>query len=155
MRKNKMQMSLLDTYNEVCFAKEENKPSFLALLEEHIDFNALVPIEFYWSFYRHYGRPRDYHLEGFIKFCMLQKILGIEKDSTLITILKVSSELREFCGFDDVDCVPDGSKITRFKQDFVAYIEKVFENLVELTEPICRELDAKKSDYLIYDPTGI
>ena len=155
MRKNKMQMSLLETYNGVCLAREENKPSFLALLEEHINFNTLIPVEFYWAFYRHIGRPREYHLEGFIKFCVLLKILGIEKDSTLITILKVSSELRKFCGFDDVDCVPDGSKITRFKQDFVAYIEKVFENLVELTEPICRELDAKKSDYLIYDPTGI
>jgi hypothetical protein len=67
----------------------------------------------------------------------------------------MSSELRNFCGFDEVSDVPDASKITRFKQDFVFYIQKVFENLVEMTEPICRELDAKKADYLIYDPTGI
>jgi hypothetical protein len=31
----------------------------------------------------------------------------------------------------------------------------MFEKLVEVTEPICRELDAKKADYLIYDTTGI
>ena len=31
----------------------------------------------------------------------------------------------------------------------------MFENLVELTEPICREIDAKKADYFIYDTTGI
>ena len=152
MRKNKLQMSLLDTYNDVCIARSENKSEFLALLNEHIDFKGIISAEFVWAFYRVYGRPREYTIEGFVKFCILQKILGIEKDSTLLSVLKMSAELREFCGFDDI---PDASKITRFKQDFVAYIEKIFENLVEITEPICRELDAKKADYLIYDPTGI
>ena len=155
MRKNKKQMSLFDTYNSVCQSKEENKSEFLSLLEKHINFKDMIPAEFIWAFYRRFGRSRKYTLEGFMKFCVLQKTLGIEKDSTLITILKMSSELRGFCGFDEVDDVPDGSKITRFKQNFVAYIEKVFENMVELTEPICRELDAKKADYLIYDSTGI
>ena len=152
MRKNKMQMSLLDTYNDVCLARDENKSEFLALLSEHIDFRGMIPATFIWAFNRHFGRPREYTLESLVKFCILQKILGIEKDSTLLSVLKMSAELREFCGFDDV---PDASKITRFKQDFVAYIEKIFEILVEVTEPICRELDAKKADYLIYDPTGI
>ena len=31
----------------------------------------------------------------------------------------------------------------------------MFEHLVDLTEPICREIDAKKADYFIYDTTGI
>jgi hypothetical protein len=31
----------------------------------------------------------------------------------------------------------------------------VFENFVDVTEPICRELDPKKSGYLLFDPTGI
>ena len=145
-------MSLLDTYNDVCLAREENKPEFLAMLREHIDFGRMITADFYWAFHRRLGRPREYALESFVKFCALQKILGIEKDSTFLTVLKMSRELRVFCGFDEV---PDASKITRFKQDFVAYIEKIFESLVEITEPICRELDAKKADYLIYDPTGI
>jgi len=152
MRKNKMQMSLLDTYNDVCLASEENKSEFLQLLKEHIILRELIPAEFVWAFYRHTGRPRGYTLESLMWFCILQKCIGIEKDSTLLTILGMSEELREFCGFDNV---PDGAKITRFKQDFVRYIEKVFENLVEATEPICREIDAKKADYLIYDATGI
>ena len=155
MRKNKMQMSLLDTYNDVSLAREESKSEFLSLLDEHINFGELIPTEFYWAYYRHFGRPREYSLEGLLKFCVLQKIIGVDKDSVFITILKMSRELREFCGFDDVADVPDGSKITRFKQDFVFYIQKVFENLVEVTEPICREIDEKKADYLIYDPTGI
>jgi hypothetical protein len=66
--------------------------------------------------------------------------------------LKISRELREYCGFDKV---PDGDKITRFKQRFVHYIKQMFDIFVEITEPICREIDAKKADYLIYDPTGI
>jgi len=147
-----MQMSLLDTYNDVCSAREENKSEFLTLLKEHINLREMIPAEFYWAFYRNIGRPRDYLLESFMWFCLLQKTLGIEQDSTLLTVLKMSSELRDFCGFDEV---PDAAKITRFKQDFVFYIEKVFENMVEITEPICRELDPKKADYLIYDPTGI
>lgn len=152
MRKNKMQMSLLDTYKDVCLAMEDKKSEFLSLLKKHINLRVLIPAEFVWAFYRQFGRPREYTLESFMWFCILQKIIGIDKDSTLLTILGMSAELREFCGFDDV---PDASKITRFKQDFVHYIEKVFEKLVEVTEPICRELDAKKSDYLIYDATGI
>jgi len=152
MRKNKMQMSLLDTYNDVCAMREENKPEFLSKLKEHIDIHALIPAEFTWAFYRRIGRPREYSLTSFMWFFILQKLFGIDNDLTLLAILKMSGELREFCGFD---YVPDASKITRFRQDFVDYIEKVFENLVELTEPICREIDAKKADYLIYDTTGI
>jgi hypothetical protein len=152
MRKNKLQMSLFDTYNDVCSAAEEDKPEFLALLEEHIDFTGLIPAEFYLAFNRHHGRPREYRLESFLRFLALQKILGIEKVSTLISVLIMSRELREFCRFDTV---PDASKITRFKQDFVDYIQMVFDNLVEITEPICREIDPKKAGYLIYDTTGI
>ena len=152
MRMNKVQMSLFDTYNDVCLARDENKSEFLSLLKEHIKLRELIPGAFVWAFYRHFGRPRGYSLESLMWFCILQKTLGIEKDSTLLTVLGMSGELREFCGFDGV---PDGSKITRFKQDFVRHIEKVFDNLVEVTEPICREIDAKKADYLIYDTTGI
>jgi len=45
--------------------------------------------------------------------------------------------------------------ITRFRQDFVGYIKLMFDRLVDITEPICREIDEKKADYLIYDTTGI
>ena len=155
MRKSKRQMSLHDTYDDVCSTQEENKSEFLILLKEHINLRELIPAVFIWAFYRQYGRSRSYSLEGFLWFFILQKIIGIEHDSTLLTVLKMSAELREFCGFNDEDEVPDASKITRFKQDFVCYIEMVFENLVEVTEPICRKIDEKKADYLIYDPTGI
>jgi len=152
MLKKFVQMSLSDTYNEVISTIENDKPELLRLLEEHIDFEKLIPNTFYWVFHLRYGRPRDYGLEGFIRFFVLQRIIGVMCDKTFLAILRLSKELRDFCGFDKV---PDASKITRFKQTFVKQLQKVFENLVEITEPICREIDAKKADYLIYDPTGI
>ena len=152
MRMKSVQMSLVETYNDVTSAMENNKPKFLAMLEEHINFNEYIPVTFYWAFYRRFGRPREYDLESFLRFCVLQKVLGIKEDSAFLNILRMSKELREYCGFDKV---PDASKITLFKQDFVTHIQMVFDNLVEVTEPICREIDAKKADYLIYDPTGI
>jgi hypothetical protein len=152
MRKNKMQTSLHDIYDDVLQTLEDNKSKFLVLLKEHINMRKLIPAEFNWAFYRRDGRPREYELESFLWFFVLQKTIGIATDSAMLTILRMSAELREFCGFDGV---PDASKITRFRQDFIPYIEKVFENMVEMTEPICREIDEKKSDYLIYDLTGI
>jgi hypothetical protein len=98
------------------------------------------------------GRPREYSLESFLRFFILQKILGIPFDSLLLNILELSRELREFCGFEKV---PDASNITRFRQDFAGYLKLMFDRLVEVTEPICREIDFKKADYLIYDTTGI
>jgi hypothetical protein len=152
MRINKMQMSLFDTYGDVRRMMENDKPGILALLEAHINFNELIPGEFYSAFYRRFGRPREYSLESLIRLLVLQKIIGIEKDSAMLSILRMSHEMREFCRLEEV---PDASKITRFKQDFVFYLQKVFDNLVEITEPICREIDKKKADYLIYDLTGI
>jgi hypothetical protein len=152
MRKQFTQMSLFDTYADVKSKMEENKPEFLQMLEDHIDLDRLIPREFYSAFYKSTGRPREYQLESFIRFYILQKSLGITKDSVLLNVLRFSRELRDFCGFDKL---PDASKITHFKQDFVNCLEVMFDNLVEITEPICREIDSKKADYLIYDPTGI
>lgn len=38
---------------------------------------------------------------------------------------------------------------------FPLHTYQIFEQLVELTEPICREIDAELSDCLIYDTTEI
>lgn len=152
MRKKSVQMSLFDIYNDVSEAVEKKKPKIIALLEEHIDFEEIIPESFYRAFYSRYGRDNVYHLESYIRALLLQKILGIPTDKLLLDILRCSSELTDFCGFDKI---PDGSAITRFKQRFTDHLAEMFENLVALTEPICREIDAKKSDYLIYDTTGI
>ena len=48
-------------------------------------------------------------------------------------------------GFDKV---PDASKITRFKQDFLPELEDVFSRLVDLTEPICQAMDIPLLDFI-------
>lgn len=71
-----------------------------------------------------------------LKALLLQRIFSIPTDTLLIVFLKYSQELRDFCGFD---VVPDGSKFTRFKQDFLSDLQSMFDHLVNLTEPICQK----------------
>ena len=152
MRNKSEQMSLFDTYKGVAASMEEDKPKLFRLLDEHIDWDTLVPARFYMAFYQNTGRPRKYPLVAFLKSLVLQKIFCYVNDSVLLVTLRHSREMRKFCGFSKV---PDAAKLTRFKQDFLPYIMEVFERLVELTEPICRAMDAELAGSLIYDTTGI
>ena len=152
MRNKSEQMSLFDTYKGVAASMEEDKPKLFRLLDEHIDWDTLVPARFYMAFYQNTDRPRKYPLVAFLKSLVLQKIFCYVNDSVLLVTLRHSREMRKFCGFSKV---PDAAKLTRFKQDFLPYIMEVFERLVELTEPICREMDAELAGSLIYDTTGI
>ena len=48
----------------------------------------------------------------------------------LLVSLQNSRHLHEFCNFDKI---PDTSKITHFKYDFLKVIQTIFKHLVELT----------------------
>ena len=88
----------------------------------------------------------------FLFLLFLQRIFSIPTDTLLIVFLKYSQELRDFCGFD---VVPDGSKFTRFKQDFLSDLQSMFDHLVDLTEPICQKLNPALADMTIFDTSGI
>lgn len=152
MRNKNVQMSFLDIYNTVSKSMEEQKPALIRLLDEHLDFDKLIPASFYHAFYRRVGRTHIYRLDSFIRALILQKLLGLSQDALLIRVLHCSRELREFCEFQKV---PDASQFTRFRENYCDELSKMFEHLVDITERICREIDEKKSDYLIYDTTGI
>lgn len=152
MRNKCVQMSLEDIYNDVSKSMEDKKPALIELMETYIDFESIIPASFYNAFYRRYGRSHIYHLESFVRSLVLQKLLGISTDALLLSILKLSAELREFCGFTKV---PDASQLSRFRENHCEHLKKMFESLVEITEPICRKINAKKADYLVYDTTGI
>ena len=152
MRKKYAQMSLFDTYREVAENYESNKPKLFRLLDEAIDWELLIPARFFCAFYQRMGRPREYGLVAFLKALVLQRLFGYIADSQLLLTLRHSREMREFCGFEKV---PDAAKLTRFKQEFQIYIAEIFDKLVDLTEPICREMDAELADCLIFDTTGI
>jgi hypothetical protein len=146
------QLSLADIYCECENILETDKPKFLSLLEEHINLEEIIPPSFYYHFNSWTGRPREYPLRGFLWALLIQKIFTIPTDTLLLVFLHYSKELREFCGFEKV---PDASKITRFKQDFVEDLQSVFERLVDMTEPICQIIDAAKADMTIFDSSGI
>lgn len=152
MRKKYDQLSLYDTYKNVSASLEEDKPKLFLLLDEHIRWDDIIPARMCTAFYQRVGRPRKYPLVGFIKALVLQRIFGYTDDSLLLVTLRHSREMREFCGFHKV---PDAAKLTRFKQDFLPYIAELFEGLVDLTEPICRKMDAELADALIFDTTGV
>ena len=152
MRKKYEQMSLLDTYRSVEERLENNKPELFLLLDEHLDWEEIIPARFYRAFYRRLGRKRGYGLESFLRALFLQRIFHYVEDTQLLNTLRFSYEMRDYCGFEKV---PDASKLTRFKQDFCEYIRDVFERLVDMTEPICAEMDKALADMLVYDTTGI
>ena len=146
------QLSLADFFSD-CHEKFENdKPAFLSLLETHIDIDELIPISFRNHFYASTGRTRKYPLQAFLWALIIHRIFSIPTDQLLLTFLAYPKSLREFCGFIKV---PDASKITRFKQDFLDDLQLVFDNLVDVTEPICQAIDSAKADMTIFDSSGI
>jgi len=141
-----------DIFSDCQDVFDNDKPGFLALLEQHIDLDEIVPASFHLHFYLGIGRTRDFPLYGFIWALIIQRIFSIPTDQLLLVFLHYSKALREFCGFTKV---PDASKITRFKQDFLQDLQSVFDRLVDITEPICQAIDADKADMTIFDSSGI
>uniref|UniRef100_UPI00307957E9 transposase n=1 Tax=Clostridium sp. TaxID=1506 RepID=UPI00307957E9 len=146
------QLSLKDIFTDCQEKFEHDKPAFLSLLETHIDIDAFIPISFRNHFYASTGRTRKYPLQAFLWALIIQRIFSIPTDQLLLTFLAYSKPLREFCGFTKV---PDASKITRFKQDFLDDLQFVFDKLVDVTEPICQAIDSAKANMTIFDSSGI
>lgn len=146
------QLTLAEVF-ENCQNKFDNdKYQFLALLDETINLDEIVPSSFISHFHASTGRPRRYHLYPMLKALLLQRVFSIPTDTLLIIFLKYSQELRDFCGFD---VVPDASKFTRFKQDFLMDLQSMFDHMVDLTEPICQKLDPHLASMTIFDTSGI
>lgn len=146
------QLSLADVFSDCQDIYESDKPAFLSLLQSHIDLDEIIPVSFRKHFYASTGRSRKYPLHAFLWALIIQRIFSIPTDSLLLVFLRYSRHLREFCGFDKV---PDASKITRFKQGFINDLQTFFENLVDLTEPICQSIDSAKASMTIFDSSGI
>lgn len=146
------QLSLSDIYDNCKDLSENDKPAFLSLLETYLDISEYIPLSFYKHFYKNFGRKRKYQLESFLYALLIQRIFSIPTDSLLITFLKFSKELREFCGFTKV---PDASKFTTFKQNFSDDLSQLFERLVDITEPICQCIDSTLASTLVFDTSGV
>ena len=146
------QLTLAEIFEDCQNKFDNDKYQFLSLLDEAINLDEIVPVSFVSHFHAQTGRPRKHQLYPMLKALLLQRIFSIPTDTLLIVFLKCSQELRDFCGFD---VVPDGSKFTRFKQDFLLDLQSMFNHLVDLTEPICQKLNPALADMTIFDTSGI
>ncbi len=146
------QLSLADIFTDCQNKFDNDKYEFLELLENTINFDEIVPASFVFHFHSATGRPRRHFLYPMLRALLLQLIFSIPTTSLLIVFLKYSQELRDFCGFD---VVPDASKFTRFKQDFLLDLQSMFDHLVDLTEPICQQINADKVTMVLFDTSGI
>lgn len=146
------QISLKETFSDCQDIFFDDTPSFFRLLEDHFDISEFIPPAFYNAFYQSLGRKRIYPLTGFLSALILQKIFSIPSDSLLILFLSLCKEFRDFCGFSKV---PDAPLFTRFKQNFLPYIEMMFQRMVDFTEPICQAIDSSLANILTFDTSGI
>ena len=146
------QLSLKDIFSDCQNKFDNDKSEFLSMLDETINLDEIVPASFVSHFHAATGRPRRHLLYPMMKALLLQLIFSIPTTSLLIVFLKYSQELRDFCGFD---VVPDASKFTRFKQEFLSDLQSMFDHLVDLTEPICHCIDTQKASMLLFDTSGI
>jgi hypothetical protein len=146
------QISLKDSFSECQDIFVNDTPSFFQLLDAHMDIGEFIPPEFTLAFYQTIGRKRIFPLTGFLSALILQKVFSIPTDSLLIILLSLCKELRDFCGFHKV---PDAPLFTRFKQNFLSYLESMFSCMVDYTEPICKSIDAALADILTLDTSGI
>lgn len=146
------QISLNELFSDCQDMFIDDTPSFFQLLEQHFDISEFIPSVFYHAFYQSLGRKRLYPLTGFLSALILQKIFSIPTNSLLILFLSLCKELRHFCGFSKV---PDAPLFTRFKQNFLPYIELMFQHMVDFTEPICQAIDHSLAQMLTFDTSGI
>ncbi len=67
------QISLKDIFSDCQDMFVDDAHSFFQLLHEHFDIQEFIPSVFCNAFYQHFGRKRDYPLEGFLSALILQK----------------------------------------------------------------------------------
>ena len=146
------QLTLAEVFDDCQNKFDNDKYQFLVLLDEAINLDEIVPVSFVTHFHASTGRPRKHQLYPMLKAFLIQRIFSIPTDMLLIVFLKYSQELRDFCGFD---VVPDASKFTRFKQDFLMDLQSMFDHMVDMTEPICQKLDPHLAAMTIFDTSGI
>ncbi|MBU3114863.1 DDE transposase [Clostridium lacusfryxellense] len=152
MQSNLKQLSLADIYTDIDEYFQQDKPKLIKLFDQYIDLSELIPQSFINHYYASTGHPRDYKLSSMLTALIIKMILSIADISLLINILNLSSELKTLCGFTRV---PNASQFSRLKIEFESDFLKFFNNLVDLTEPICKLLSPELAAILVADTTGI
>lgn len=76
MRKKCVQISLFDICTDVLESMENNQPEPVKLINEYIDFEAIISPRFRLAYYNRYERKRINSLESFIHMLFLKNILN-------------------------------------------------------------------------------
>ncbi len=147
----KTQLSLFNQFESLTDFENNNKLNIIMLLHLHLDFSSLIPEDMISSYYSGIGR-NPYPLTSMVKAFLVKNIYGYESIDKLIDLLYASPKVRNFCDFSTI---PDKSTFSRFKSNFYILLEDIFNNLVNLTEPICRKMGENFASHLIYDTSGI
>jgi hypothetical protein len=148
MQSDLKQLSLADIYTDIDEYFQQDKPKLIKLFDQYIDLSELIPQSFINHYYASTGHPRDYKLSSMLTALIIKMILSIPDISLLINILNLSSELKTLCGFSRV---ANASQFSRLKIDFEADFLQFFNNLVEITEPICNSLSPELASILVAD----
>ena len=149
--KTELQLSLFNQFESLVDLENNNKLNILSLLSSHLDFSSLISSEVRSLYYSNTGR-NPYPLISMIKAFIVKNIYGYESIEKLIDLLSASPKVRSFCGFSSI---PNKSTFSRFKSNFYSLLEDIFNNLVNVTEPICRKMGENFASHLIYDTSGI
>lgn len=129
----------------------QNQSNLISLLNQFIDISEFIPFSFYQSYYSKFGRKRDFTIESMIYAFIIKNILSIPTIDLLISLLHISSEIRNCCGFLTV---PNKSQFSRFKTAFFHNLNDLFHNLVDHSEQFCQQANPLLASILITDTTG-
>lgn len=140
--------NFMDNFDELT---NEATPKLFHLFNSFINIDDLIPTSFNQKYYSTIGSPREYSLSSMLNFFILKNILAISESKQLLNILHISKDIRNFCGFSKV---PHESQISRFNTNFLKELNDMFHHLVEITEPMCKEINKHLASILISDTTG-
>ncbi|WP_416352864.1 transposase [Caldicellulosiruptor morganii] len=115
----------------------------LGFFSNFIDLNQFIPASFFKTYYKYFGRQRDFSLQSMLCAFFVQKILKLTTLTWLRAILLNSYQLRIFCNFNKI---PSIFTFSRFRKIFCHEIEKLFYNIANYTtalEPRVKENNSK------------
>lgn len=145
------QISLCDVSSQFSSFMDSNEESFLTTFKNTLNISDYIPFSFYQSYYHNLGRKKDHSLEAMLLAFVIKNILSFPTTDLLISILRISKELREFCGFESV---PSKFKLSRFKSTYYKELNDLFHSMVDMTEQLAHEINPLLASILITDTTG-
>ncbi len=129
-----------------------NPHTLLGFFSNFIDLNQFIPTSFFKTYYKHFGRQRDFSLQSMLCAFFVQKILKLPTLTQLRAILLNSYELRIFCNFNKI---PSISTFSRFRKIFCHEIEKLFYNIANYAHNIALKINPDLASTIIFDTTAL